>query len=141
MSEENLEVARRLTAGFRQDDFTAAWETAGDLLDPEIEMDTTRLAVPGLARVCRGVEEVGRFWIDWLEAWENFGSMEEPELIDAGDRVVVWQTEQRIRGKASGIEIEMPDYAWVLTIRDRKLVRATCYLDKAEALEAAGLSE
>ena len=35
----------------------------------------------------------------------------------------------------------MPEFGWVLTVRKGKVVRATAYLDKAEALEAAGLSE
>jgi ketosteroid isomerase-like protein len=141
MADDNVEVARVISDAFRQGESTPAWAAALELLHPEMEMDTTRLPIPGLARMCRGVDEIGRFWIEWLQAWESFGSFDEPELIDAGDQVVAWQTDQRIRGKGSGIEIEMPDYAWVITIRDRKVMRATLYLDKAEALESVGLSE
>ena len=141
MSRENVEVARQISTAFQQGQSTPAWEAALELLHPEMEMDTTRLSVPGLARMCRGINEVGRFWFDWLQAWESFGSFDEPELIDAGQQVVAWQTEQRLRGKGSGIEVEMPEYAWVMTIRNRQVMRATLYLDKAEALEAAGLPE
>ena len=42
---------------------------------------------------------------------------------------------------ASGVGVEMPEYGWVVTVRDSKIVEATIYLDKLEALEAVGLSE
>jgi ketosteroid isomerase-like protein len=34
-----------------------------------------------------------------------------------------------------------PKYAWVATVRDGKVLRGTIYMDRAEALEAAGVSE
>jgi ketosteroid isomerase-like protein len=37
--------------------------------------------------------------------------------------------------------VSFPAYAWVSTLRDGKVVRATLYIDRTEALEAAGLSE
>ena len=53
MSRENVEVVRRLTLATREDDPVKAWAVAAELLHPEIEMDTTRLPVPGLAAVYR----------------------------------------------------------------------------------------
>ena len=62
-------------------------------------------------------------------------------MIDAGDQVIFWVEAHGLRGRSSGIEVQMPPYAWLMTLRDRKIVRATLYTEKAEALEAAGLSE
>jgi ketosteroid isomerase-like protein len=140
MSQENVQVVRQLTAATRKDDLVAAWAAAAELVDPEIEMDTTRLPAPGLAGVYHGPDEVVRFWRDWADAWGSLGEFEDPEMIDAGDQVFWWVTWHEMRGKGSGIEVEMPEYGWVATVRDRKIVRATLYLDRDEALEAAGLS-
>jgi ketosteroid isomerase-like protein len=141
MSEENVEVMRQLILASRKADQAAAWADVAKLLHPEIEMDTTRVPAPGLARVSRGTDEVARWWLDWLEAWGTLGRFEDPELIDAGDQVFQWITQHELRGKGSGIEVKMPEYGWVVTVRDRKVVRATLYMDRAEALKAAGLRE
>ena len=135
MSEENVEILRRASEAFRRGDWMAATEP----VHPEIEMDATRVPVPELARVYRGPEEVARFWLQWLEAW---GDQEyEEEWIDAGDQVVMWVTGHRLSGRGSGVEVALPPYAWVVRVRDGKIVRSTMFMDKAEALEAAGLSE
>ena len=141
MSEENVEIVRRLTGAIRNDDLRAAWSAASQVLHPEIEMDTTRIPARDLAGVYAGLSEVAGFWGRWLDAWETLGSWEDPELIDAGDRVLSWITDHDLRGKGSGIEVEMPEYGWVMTVRDQKVAQATLYMDRAEALEAAGLSE
>jgi ketosteroid isomerase-like protein len=44
------------------------------------------------------------------------------------------------RGKRSGVAIEAPA-AWVFHLRDARLTYLRLYLDREEALEAAGLSE
>jgi ketosteroid isomerase-like protein len=62
-------------------------------------------------------------------------------LIDAGDQVVMWTTGHQLQGRGSGAEVSIPPYAWVMTLRDEKVVRATMYMDKGEALEAAGMRE
>jgi hypothetical protein len=138
MSEENVEIVRRMSDAFRRGDWAAAIEP----LHPEIELDATRspfAAKLGLDRVYRGLDEVTGFWGEWLEAWGEQDWAE--ESIEAGDQVVIAYTGHRLRGKGSGVEVEIPPYAWVQTLRDGKIVRATFYVDKAEALEAAGLSE
>jgi hypothetical protein len=57
-----------------------------------------------------------------LEAWEE-RRLEAEEYIDAGDRVVVLLHEYP-RGRGSGIELELKGY-----------------MDRAAALQAAGLSK
>jgi ketosteroid isomerase-like protein len=135
MSQQNVEIVRRMSAAFRNGAFAASFEP----VHPDIEMDATQAPVPGANRVYTGREEVAGFWREWLEAWG--AQTYEEELIDAGDKVVMWVPAHELRGRGSGVEVGMPAYAWVMTMRDGKIVRATLHLDKAEALEAAGLSE
>jgi ketosteroid isomerase-like protein len=136
MSEENVEVVRRMAVAFSNGDWAAAFEP----VHPDIEMDTTRSPVHGLDRVYSGAEEVAGFWQEWLEAW-GAQQIEDLELIDAGDQVVMWTQVHQMQGRGSGIDVSVPPYAWLITLRDGKIVQATMYMDKAEALEAAGLSQ
>jgi len=135
MSQENVEIIRRMTIAFGNGD----WVTAFEPVHPEIEMDTTRIPVRGLARLYRGAEEVAGFWREWLGAW-GAQQIEDLELIDAGDRVISWTQAHQLQGRGSGVEVSMPPYGWVMAMRDGKIVEATVYTDKAEALEAAGVS-
>lgn len=83
-----------------------------------------------------------RDWRDQVfEVFDNV-SVETEEIIDVtndGETVVMLL---RARGKAHQSEIDI-DFPWaaVWTIRDGKLLLAQGYLTRAEALEAAGLSE
>ena len=61
------------------------------------------------------------------------------ELIDAGDRVVAL-VRLAATGRGSGIEVTQR-FATVLTLREGKVVKLISYATRAEALEAAGLSE
>jgi len=57
-----------------------------------------------------------------------------------GDRVLVFSREGR-RGKGSGAEIWTHLTAHLWTLKDGKAVRMQSYWERADALEAAGLSE
>ena len=74
----------------------------------------------------------------WHEAWEVAETTVE-EVIGHGDRVFVTVRFQG-RGRASGIEIDTRLYE-VFTLRDAKVLRIDEYERRAEALDAAGLSE
>ena len=70
--------------------------------------------------------------------WDDF-QIVPTELIDAGEKVVVAVT-FRGTGKESGVDVSM-QVLNVWTIRDSKIVRIVGgYRDRAEALDAAGLS-
>ncbi len=135
MSQENVEIVRRMSIAFRNGDRAAAFEP----VHPEIEMDATRGPIGELARVYNGTEDVARFWREWLEAWGDQAYGE--ELIDAGNQVVLSVTGHALQGRGSGIEVGIPPYAWVMTLNGGKIVGAAMYMDKTEALEATGLSE
>ena len=135
MSEENLQIVREMLDAFKRGD----WQAALEPVDAEMEMDTTRAPIEGLNRIFKGREEVARFWSEWLEAWgeQDIG---EPEYIESGDQILTWVDTHQLRGRGSGVKVDFPPYGWLLTVRDGKIVRGTVYLDRAEALEAAGVS-
>jgi ketosteroid isomerase-like protein len=60
-------------------------------------------------------------------------------LWDAGDRIVTVYS-YRGRGRLSGLPVEEL-FATVWTLRDRKVVRVQWFIEREEALEAAGLSK
>jgi ketosteroid isomerase-like protein len=138
MSEENVELTRRAFELFNEGGPEAVI-TAG-LWSPEIVWDATPAGIPGLGVYC-GHEEVKSFFEDdWFKAfpfdeWE----IEVDELIDHRDQVITL-CRQRGHGAASGVGTEL-FLAQVGTWRDGQCVRVDNYLDRAQALEAAGLSE
>jgi ketosteroid isomerase-like protein len=74
----------------------------------------------------------------WASAFDELTVTVE-EIIDAGDQVVVVAHHQG-RGRQSGAEVETRFYP-VYTLREGKVARVDEYTERAEALEAAGLSE
>jgi ketosteroid isomerase-like protein len=137
MSHENVELVRRVCEAHDRGDLRAVFAAYGS----EIEWH-----VPGLASaevdfdpVYVGHDGVRAFWRLWLSAWETT-SFEYDEFIDAGEHVVVVQT-QRYRGRTSGIELEWISIAQVWTIQDAKVVRVEFFPTRGEALKAVGLRE
>jgi ketosteroid isomerase-like protein len=146
MSEENVDLVRRLLDMFARRDHEGVFE----FYDPDIEWDATAWkstavdagvsGIAGLAGVYRGHEGVRTYWRRWLEAWKDL-EFEVEDVLDAGDEVVALIRNQRQVGRHSGIVIEMPPYGLVFTIRGGKVVRWRIYPDQQSALEAAGLRE
>ena len=137
MSKENVEAARRGYEAFNRGGVDAV--ISEGIWSPEIVWDATPTGIPGLG-VYPGLEEVKSFFEDWFEAfpfdeWE----IEVDEVIDHGDQVIS-TCRQRGRGALSGAGTELV-VAQVGTWRDGQCVRLDNYLDRAQALEAAGLSE
>ena len=133
MSQENVELLRRLLAAFTRRD-KAAWLA---LCDPEIEW------VPPAnwpeSGVTRGCDAVWDFILKLDEPWTE-GAYELTEAIDAGSGTVAARLRRHVQGGTSGVEAEF-DFWNVATFRDRRLVRSEWFAGRAQALEAAGLSE
>ena len=89
-------------------------------------------------RTYRGTQEVEHFWNDWKSAWAGT-RWEIDEYIDAGDDVIVIGRFYG-RGAGSGASVEA-NVSQLMTVRDGKLVRGVLFQSRADALEAAGLSE
>jgi ketosteroid isomerase-like protein len=86
-----------------------------------------------------GIDAIRRQVEGWFDAFPDFRASV-GEFIDAGDRVVSVTTWQGT-GAGSGLPYYQ-EAAEVLTVRDGKIIRAELgFVDRAAALEAAGLSE
>jgi ketosteroid isomerase-like protein len=137
MTQKNVEVIRTLFDAFHRRDV----KTMESLMDPNVEWDATRFVglIPDLAGTYRGAEGTQTFWRTWLSSWKNL--VFDYDLRETGDDVVALIRNQRQWGRHSGIETEIPPYAWLYTIRGGRVIRACFYPDQESALEAAGLSE
>ena len=74
----------------------------------------------------------------WLEAWSSWSESIE-EIIDGGE-VVFSAATINARGLTSGLEIQQRIF-YVFEMRDGKILRLVEYLDRDDALEAAGLQD
>ena len=133
MSRENVEVVRRCYEYWTERDLSAFQQLA----HPDVVIDLSRNVFN--PAVYRGVDGFRHLVEQVEEMWEDF-HIEPDELIDADDTVV---SSVRLsgRGRGSGVETEMRLFG-VWTFREGRVSRfAGGYRDRAEALEAAGLSE
>jgi ketosteroid isomerase-like protein len=133
MSQDNLDAIRRCLDAFNRRD-KAAWIA---VCDPEIENFPAREWPEGAP--IRGAEAIWEFFVKANEAWEE-GSYEWGEPIDAGSDKVVAHQSAELQGKTSGAVIAW-SYWVVCTFRNGRVLRFEWFADRAEALEAAGLSE
>jgi ketosteroid isomerase-like protein len=132
VSQENVQIARRVHEAFNRRDMAAFLE----LLDPEVEWIPIMASLEG--SVYRGHAGVRR-WIAELDTdWESFETCPE-EFRDLGDRVLILGS-WRACGRVSGVRLENQPGSWLAHLKDGKLTRQQTYTDRAEALEAAGLS-
>ena len=143
MSRENVELWRASIEDLRACAGASDWEgwltRTARLWDADIEWDVSGAGqLPDLGGVYRGIEAVGRFWREWLAAWETLEF--EYELVDAGDRIVAL-IDQRMRGRSTGVEVPLGQYAQIAKFRNGLMVHWKVYLSQSEALEAAGLRE
>ena len=102
---------------------------------PEVTVDISRR---GDGSVGRGHEFLSRAIAQWIGTFEDWRE-EIEEVRDAGDRVYV-AAHQHGRGKGSGVELTQR-YGIVYEVAGGRIVGMTMYPDRAEAAEAAGLSD
>jgi ketosteroid isomerase-like protein len=134
MSEENLQILRALDEAWNGKDFESG---VIRYFDPEVEFN------PGLLPPGEDTHYLGREGVmDWIgnvnDAWKEVTVQPGQRIDIAGDRVLAidrWHFEGR-----DGIQVE-EELPTVFTFRDGLIVRVDGFTDKAEALEAVGLSE
>jgi ketosteroid isomerase-like protein len=95
--------------------------------------------VEGGEGLYRGHEEIGRFWDEWHAVWDELEIIVSEISSPDDGRVFAWGV-LRGRGVASGAGTERP-FGWVFQIEDGLIQEVRAYLNRDEALEAAGLSE
>ncbi len=135
MSQENVEVVRRVTNVMDAEDFEAAFPVFLEAAHPDVEWREDP-AWPGSATY-RGVEQVRQVILDRMDTLD-FDQRTE-DLIDVGDKVVAL-VRWRGRGRASGAQGEL-SLAIVWTVREQAITSIEFFLDRAEALAAVGLRE
>jgi len=140
MSQENVEVARRLLeaflAGVERGELGAGFDSGAISEDSEW---IPPAEVPGPSASYRGRDGFIEFMRMWTEDFDSW-SLEVEQLIDAGDDRVVGLLRQWATGKGSRVPVEL-QFAVVYELEAGRIVRSRAYLDPADALEAVGLSE
>jgi ketosteroid isomerase-like protein len=130
VSRANVEAAERIYAARRRGDLDGLLAE----LHPDVEWRPHLSSLGG--RPVRGHAGVREYLGSLEEAWEDFRQDLE-QVFDAGDEVVAFLKTYG-RGRVSGVELR-PQVAHVLRFRDGKCIENVTYLDRAEALKAAGL--
>jgi ketosteroid isomerase-like protein len=134
MSQEDVEAVRSMYAGFSG--LAHGGEIASFVAehwDPECEYKPVEETV-----TIRGHDALIRWTERWLEVWDEYRD-EIDEIIDA-DGIVVAAIRVHGRGRESRLEISQRLFH-VMELRDRRILRMREYLNRYQALEAAGLEE
>ena len=132
MSEENVELVRRALEALDRRDLTT-WLAVHDE-DFEI-VPIPDWPEPGV----RGAEAAWDFYLETFNLFEGF-PVADAEVTDAGADKVLVHYEYDLRGKGSGAGVDF-EYWLVAILRQGTILRAQWFAERAEALEAAGLSE
>lgn len=131
MSEENVELVRRLYEAMDARDI----ESASELAHPDVEWVPDKRVGEGPVR---GRENVIRFF---TERTEMFGDLraEIERMCENGDRVLVFlRLSGHGAGSGAGFDIRI---AHLWTLSDALVVRGEGFGDRDEARRAAGLPE
>ena len=133
MSQENIAVAREAIEAWNAGEM----ERLRDCYDPDAVMTFDSSANWPEPGPFIGRDAIMREFSRVRDAFDVDSLNLVGDLLAAEDRVVAHAT-WRGTGRGPQGELEM---AWVLTLRNRLIVRADIFLNRDDALEAAGLSE
>jgi ketosteroid isomerase-like protein len=132
MSQENVEVVRRLLDAFNARDL----DRFSDQTTPDFEWSPSMVAIEGEVFVGRaGIET---YFARMIDGWDTF-RVEDGELRDLGDRVL-WSGRLEGRGRISGAPVSA-SLDILYELRDGKVTQMRSFLDHDEALKAVGLEE
>ena len=132
MSTDNVEVATRAIEAFNGRDVDAF----AALTTPDFEWSPSMVAVEG--ETFRGREGIDRYFASFHIAWEQV-QIRRDRFRDAED-LVVMLGRLEARGTGSGVPVDA-SLGMVFDFRGGMISRIRGYLDHAEAVRAAGLSE
>ena len=153
MSQENVEIVRRYFEAVERA-FAAYWQgprsvadslRAGEVrpeladvmrcLHPNIEWKSALIGIT----TTRGYEGTLHGVDQFLDAAQDY-RVNVLEVTDLGDSQVLAVVRLAMKGKASDIDVNATIFS-IVTVEDSLIIRLDEYLERAEALEAAGLSE
>jgi ketosteroid isomerase-like protein len=143
MSEENVDAVRKAYGIMAEVEGSAALR--GDYDDIYLDYFTDDVEVvpppiyPDAEPVYVGLDGFKR-WLQQIdEAFDHWGF--EPErFLDAGPRGVLVYVRTSATAKHGGVAVTVPA-AHLCSVRNGRIARLVVFLDRAQALEAAGLSE
>jgi ketosteroid isomerase-like protein len=130
MSEENVEVVRKAIA--------YEYDGVGDRAEAEVIFHPDVVLNPTDEAPSSGFGAMRSDMERWASAFDELTVTFE-EIIDAGDQVVV-VAHHRGRGQKSGVKVDTRFYE-VYTVHEGKVSRVDEYIERDDALEAAGLRE
>lgn len=133
VSEENLEIVRRLYDAMHERGATAALKAALDFIAPDGELE---LFPPMPRERYRGPDEIKELLVEWDAIFGDY-RLEPEDYLEASGRVVVLA---RFKGKGAsgGVPVDIP-MAHIWTLSDGVITRAQFFTDRRQALEVAGL--
>jgi ketosteroid isomerase-like protein len=133
MSESNVQVVREMTARFNRDGFMPE-----DLFDPEVEMFNIRESpLPGPYHGYEGLRE----WREGVFEVLEDGRFEIDDLVDVDESdLVIFSVRLLGRARHTGLEIDI-QWTAVQWFREGRICRSESFTNRADALQAAGLSE
>ena len=131
MSEENVEIVRRMWAAFLAGDT----QTALSFFDPDVEWDGTNLPD---GRIGTGHEAILDHIARWAAVWDDW-SLEIERVVEAGsDQVILFMRE---RGRSDrGLTMD-ERHSELYKLRGGMIVRRQGFSEPDQAFDAAGLSE
>ena len=134
MSRENIEIVRRIFDSVSRGEVDQAIEAAAD----DFEVDWSNSVGPAKG-VYRGKEQFRELWASFLEAFEEL-RWDPGEIIEVDQSRLIVVTHVHALGRGSGVEVDSVG-AQLWTISEGRARSVKLYQSKADALEAAGLSE
>jgi ketosteroid isomerase-like protein len=130
MTAEDIDLIRRMFEAFNAGDV----EGMVALTHPDAEVYPMRAQLEG--RAYRGHEGIREMIADITEDWDDL-EMVTQKFVEGDDATAV-TGRLRGRGKASGVDVDVP-MGWVWRVRDHRAIYAKAYSEEADALRAAGL--
>lgn len=132
MSEENVEIVRRVYEAFNERDVDEAVELVSPGFSFQSEFDVLS------GRRYQGRAGFRKYFQDIADAWAEF-DVELDEIETFGDAVIVAYRERAI-GRGSGLEVNAHGYE-LWRVQHGQVVSKQNYASKEQAFEAAGLSK
>ncbi len=136
MSEDNIEIVRRLVEANRSGAPEETVERAVALAHEDLEFTSRLTSVEG--STYRGHDGLRRYFADLADTMQDWGN-ELNELRAVGNDAVMADVTFRATGR-SGMDVELRSAA-VIVLSAGKALQVHAYPTPEEALEAAGLSE
>jgi ketosteroid isomerase-like protein len=133
MSQENIESIKLAIEAFNRRDADAFVALAS----PDVEWEDG-IFWSGVSRIYRGRDELRDWFEQVVEPWASI-HLDAEEFIEASDGRLLVGLRLTARGEGSGADTRM--HAWQVNwFTDGKTGRRQVFRERAEALEAAGLS-